>query len=48
MGKPPGEYEKKHDAGYYNAYYACKDPAKLESLRQNFIKELEKLKTEKG
>lgn len=43
---PPAEDAKTSDPGYYNAYYNCKDEAKLESLRQDFITTLEKLKAE--
>lgn len=44
-GQPPAESAKVNDPGYYNAYYNCKDRTKLEKLRQDFIKELKKLKT---
>lgn len=43
-GSPPDETAKTSDSGYYDAYYNCKDETKLERLRQDFIKELEKLK----
>jgi|GEM_PF-5116306 len=48
QGKPPAESAKTTDPGYYNAYYNCKDAAKLEGLRQDFIKKLQELKAENG
>lgn len=43
---PPAESAKNSDLGFYNAYYDCKNPTKLEQLRQDFIKDLKKLKSE--
>ena len=42
--KPPAESLEKTDPGFYNAYYECKDPVKLEQLRQDFIQNLKELK----
>lgn len=45
-GEPPTESAKTNDPGYYSAYYDCKDEAKLEKMRLDFIKELQRLKAE--
>ena len=42
--KPPAESAIINDPGYYDAFYNCKDETKLESLRQDFVQELEQLK----
>ncbi len=42
----PANYSKTNDPGYYNAYNTCKNKTKLDSLRKEFIKKLEKLKAE--
>ena len=44
----PAETAKTNDPGYYNAYYDCKDPAKLDNLRLEFIESLKKIKQEKN
>jgi hypothetical protein len=43
---PSAETAKMNDPGYYKAYYDCKDHAKLDNLRLEFIKSLKKLKAE--
>ncbi|MEO7617341.1 MAG: hypothetical protein ABIS59_00705 [Candidatus Saccharibacteria bacterium] len=43
---PPTESDKQTDVGFYDDYYSCNNSAKLDDLRQNFIKKLKKLKSE--
>lgn len=48
QNQPPAESLRETDPGFYDAYYDCKDPSKLEQLRQDFIENLKKLKEENG